>query len=140
MMQSAEFIGSMRPPTREERLARIDALSRLLDTAFTIPGTTIRFGLDALIGLVPGIGDAITTVMSLYIVNEARALGAPRMLIARMLANVALDGFVGAIPLFGDAFDVAFRANRRNMALLLDHLDRSHTRGTAYRMGKSDYR
>ena len=140
MMQTAEFIGSIRRPTREERLARIDALSRLLDTAFTIPGTTIRFGLDALIGLVPGIGDAITTVMSLYIVNEARALGAPPLLIARMLANVALDGLVGAVPLFGDAFDVAFRANRRNMALLLRHLDRSHTRGTAYRMRASDYR
>ena len=124
MMQSAEFIGSLRPPTREERLARIDALSRLLDTAFMIPGTTIRFGLDALIGLVPGIGDAVTTVMSLYIVNEARALGAPRLLIARMLANVALDGVVGAVPLVGDAFDVAFRANRRNMALLRDHLDK----------------
>jgi hypothetical protein len=140
MMQSAEFFANVRTPTREERLARIDALSRLLDTAFIIPGTNIRFGLDALIGLVPGIGDAITTVMSLYIVSEARALGAPRLLIARMLANVALDGFVGAIPILGDAFDVAFRANRRNMALLLGYLDRSHTRGTAYRMRGSDYR
>jgi hypothetical protein len=140
MMRSAEFFGSMRTPSREERVARIDALSRLLDTAFIIPGTTIRFGLDALIGLVPGIGDAITTVMSLYIVSEARALGAPRILIARMLGNVALDGLVGAIPVLGDAFDVAFRANRRNMALLLGHLDRSRTRGTAYRMRGSDYR
>jgi hypothetical protein len=113
----------MRTPSREDRLARIDALSQLLDTAFVIPGTNIRFGLDALIGLVPGIGDAITTAMSLYIVNEARALGAPRLLITRMLANIALDGFVGAIPLVGDAFDVAFRANRRNMALLLGHLN-----------------
>jgi hypothetical protein len=130
----------MRTPSREDRLARIDALSRLLDTAFVIPGTNIRFGVDALIGLVPGIGDAITTVMSLYIVSEARALGAPPLLIARMLANVALDGFVGAVPLVGDAFDVAFRANRRNMALLLDHLDRTRTRGTAYRMRASDYR
>ena len=140
MMGSAEFFGSLRTPTREERLARIDALARLLDTAFVIPGTNIRFGIDALIGLVPGIGDAITTVMSLYIVSEARALGAPRLLIARMLANVALDGFVGAVPLVGDAFDVAFRANRRNMALLLDYLDRGHTRGTAYRMRAKDYR
>jgi hypothetical protein len=140
MMGSAEFFGSMRTPSREERLARIDALSVLLDTAFIIPGTNIHFGLDALIGLVPGIGDAVTTVMSLYIVNEARALGAPRLLIARMLANVALDGFVGAIPLVGDAFDVVFRANRRNMALLLAYLDRSRTRGTAYRMRASDYR
>ena len=140
MMGSAEFFGSLRTPTREERLARIDALSRLLDTAFVIPGTSIRFGIDALIGLVPGIGDAITTVMALYIVSEARALGAPRLLIARMLANVALDGLVGAVPLAGDVFDVAFRANRRNMALLRGHLDRSRTRGTAYRMHPSDYR
>ena len=66
----------------------------------------------------PGIGDVITTAMSLYIVNEARALGAPRLLIARMMMNVALDGVVGAVPLVGDAFDVAFRANRRNMRLL----------------------
>jgi hypothetical protein len=140
MMGSAEFFANMRTPTREMRLARIDALSVLLDTAFIIPGTNIRFGLDALIGLVPGIGDAVTTVMSLYIVNEARALGAPRLLIARMLANVALDGFVGAIPLVGDAFDVAFRANRRNMALLRDHLDGARPRDMAYRMRASDYR
>ena len=91
-----------------------------MDTAFVVPGTKIRFGLDALIGLVPGIGDAITTAISLFIVNEARALGAPRLLIARMVGNVALDGVVGAVPLVGDVFDVAFRANRRNMALLRD--------------------
>jgi hypothetical protein len=140
MMGSAEFFESMRTPSREERLARIDALSRLLDTAFIIPGTSVRFGFDALIGLVPGIGDAITTVMALYIVSEARALGAPPLLIARMLANVALDGLVGAVPVLGDAFDVAFRANRRNMALLRDHLDRARPRGTAYRMRAEDYR
>jgi Domain of unknown function (DUF4112) len=140
MMGSADAFGSLRTPTREQRLARIDALSRLLDTAFIIPGTNIRFGLDALIGLVPGIGDAVTTVMSLYIVNEARALGAPPLLIARMLANVALDGFVGAIPLVGDAFDVVFRSNRRNMALLLGHLNGGRPRGMAYRMHASDYR
>ena len=115
---------TLRAPSRAERIARIDALATLLDTAFVVPGTEIRFGLDALIGLVPGIGDAITTAMALYIVNEARALGAPRLLVARMLANVALDGVVGAVPLVGDAFDVAFRANRRNMALLRDHLDK----------------
>src|SRR3954468_14187572 len=93
-----------RPLSRAERIARIDALATLLDTAFVVPGTNIRFGLDALIGLVPGIGDAITTLMSLYIVREARALGAPRWLIARMLANVALDGVVGVVPLVGDLF------------------------------------
>jgi len=114
--------------SREARIARIDALASLLDTAILVPGTNIRFGLDALIGLVPGIGDAITTLMSLYIVNEARALGAPPLLIARMVANVALDGVVGAVPLVGDAFDVAFRANRRNMKLLRGHLDRTEGR------------
>jgi len=75
-----------------------------------------------MIGLIPGIGDVITTAMSLYIVGEARALGAPRHLILRMLANVALDGVVGAVPLLGDAFDVMWRANRRNIALLRNHL------------------
>jgi hypothetical protein len=139
MIRSAEFMETI-TASREERLARIDALARLLDTAFVIPGTNIRFGLDALIGLVPGIGDAVTTVLSLYIVNEARALGAPRLLLARMLANVGLDGVIGAIPLFGDAFDVAFRANRRNMALLIAHIDRHQRRGTAYRMRERDYR
>jgi hypothetical protein len=114
--------------SREARIARIGALATLLDSAILIPGTDIRFGLDALIGLVPGIGDAVTTALGLYIVNEARALGAPRLLIARMVANVALDGVVGAVPLVGDAFDVAFRANRRNMKLLRDHLDRTEGR------------
>ena len=81
-----------------------------------------------MIGLVPGIGDVITTAMSLFIVNEARALGAPRLLLARMIANVALDGLVGAVPLVGDVFDVAFRANRRNMALLRDISTKSKAR------------
>jgi hypothetical protein len=108
--------------SRAARIARIDALATLLDTAFILPGTGIRFGVDAIIGLIPGIGDAVTTVMSLYIVREARALGAPRHLVARMLINVALDSVVGAVPLVGDAFDVMWRANRRNIALLRNHL------------------
>ena len=75
--------------SRRERVARIDALASLLDTAFILPGTNVRFGLDAIIGLVPGIGDAITTAMSLYIVHEARQLGAPRHVILRMLGQDA---------------------------------------------------
>jgi hypothetical protein len=125
-----------RPLSPQERIARIEALASLMDTAFVLPGTQIRFGLDALIGLVPGVGDAITTIMSLFIVNEARALGAPPWLIARMVANVALDGLVGAVPLVGDAFDVAFRANRRNMALLRAHLDKAEGRGASYWSGR----
>ena len=109
---------------REERVARLDVLANLLDTAFILPGTNVRFGFDALIGLVPGIGDAITTAISLYIVLEARQLGAPAHLILRMLANVVVDGFVGAVPLVGDAFDVLWRANRRNVWLLREWLAR----------------
>ena len=139
MMRAAEF-ATMAAPSREQRLARIDALSQLLDTAFIIPGTGIRFGLDALIGLVPGIGDAITTAMSLlHRERGARALGASPLLIARMLVNVAVDGVVGAVPLVGDAFDVAFRANRRNIALLREHLDGARS-GFAWRMRPEDYR
>jgi hypothetical protein len=114
--------------SRAARIARIDALATLLDTALVIPGTGIRFGLDGVIGLIPGVGDLITTAMSLYIVREARALGAPLHVIVRMLGNVALDGVVGAVPIVGDAFDVLWRANRRNMRLLQDWLDRTGRR------------
>ena len=122
---STDYVFLNRPASRAERIARLDALASLLDTAILIPGTNVRFGLDAVIGLVPGIGDAITTVLSLYIVKEARALGAPRHVILRMLGNVALDGVVGAVPLAGDLFDVMWRANKRNMKLLRDWLERT---------------
>jgi hypothetical protein len=139
-MSATDFFESLTTGTREDRVARIDALARLLDTAFVLPGTNVRFGIDALIGLVPGIGDAITTAMSLYIVSEARALGAPRLLVARMLANVAIDGVFGAVPLVGDVFDAAFRANRRNLALLREHLDAERRGRGPYRMRADDYR
>ena len=122
---STDYVFLNRPASRAERIARLDALASLLDTAILIPGTNVRFGLDAMIGLVPGIGDAITTMLSLYIVKEARALGAPRHVILRMLGNVALDGVVGAVPLAGDLFDVMWRANKRNMKLLRDWLERT---------------
>jgi CheY-like chemotaxis protein len=108
--------------SRRARIDRLDRLSRLLDTAILIPGTGIRFGADAVIGLMPIIGDTITTALSAWIVYEARRLGTPRRLILRMIANVAADGLFGAVPLAGDLFDVLFRANRRNMRLLLEHL------------------
>ena len=118
----------LEPRSRRDRLARLDALANLLDTAVVIPGTSIRFGLDALIGLFPGIGDTITTALSLYLVHEAYQLGAPRHVIARMLGNVALDGVVGSVPLVGDAFDVMWRSNKRNMRILRDWLDREERR------------
>ncbi len=104
--------------TREQRFARLEALAKLLDVAFILPGTNIRYGIDGLIGLIPVVGDIVTTAISLWLVREARSLGAPWHVTARMLGNVALDGAVGAVPLVGDAFDVMFRANIRNMKLL----------------------
>src|SRR5262245_15292078 len=126
-----------RPRARDARIARIDALATLLDTALVIPGTGVRFGLDALIGLFPVVGDIITTALSLFIVHEAYQLGAPGHVIARLLGNVAVDGVFGAVPvdggfgavpLVGDAFDVLWRANRRNVRLLREWLDHERWR------------
>jgi len=104
--------------TREQRLARLDAIAKLLDVAFVLPGTNIRYGIDGIIRLVPVVGDLIASAFSLWLVREARALGAPWHVTTRMLANVALEGTVGMIPIAGDAFDVMFRANIRNMKML----------------------
>lgn len=110
--------------TREQRIARLEAIAKLLDVAFILPGTNIRYGIDGLIGLIPVVGDIITTAISLWLVREARALGAPWHVTARMLGNVALDGVVGMVPFAGDAFDVMFRANMRNVRLLRRWLDK----------------
>ncbi|MGO4509916.1 DUF4112 domain-containing protein [Bradyrhizobium sp. MOS001] len=110
--------------TREQRVARMEAIAKLLDVAFILPGTNIRYGIDGLIGLIPIVGDIITTAISLWLVREARALGAPWYLTARMLGNVAVDGVVGMVPFAGDAFDVMFRANMRNVRLLRRWLDK----------------
>jgi hypothetical protein len=112
------------PLTHEQRFARLEAIGNLLDTAFIVPGTNVRYGLDGLIGLIPIFGDIITTAIALWVVREARALGAPRWLVTRMLANVAIDGAVGAVPVIGDAFDVAFKANVRNIRLLRRWMDK----------------
>jgi uncharacterized protein DUF4112 len=110
--------------SREQRLARLEAVAKLLDVAFILPGTKIRYGVDGIIGLIPVVGDLIATAFSLWVVREARALGAPWHITARMLGNVAVQGVVGSVPVAGDAFDVLFRANMRNARLLRRWLDR----------------
>jgi branched-subunit amino acid permease len=97
-------------------------VSRLLDSAFSIPGTRYRFGLDALIGLVPGLGDAVGAIFSGYIILQASRAGASGATINRMIANVAIDTVVGWVPLLGDLFDVGWKANTKNVALLEQHL------------------
>jgi hypothetical protein len=105
-------------------LARARTLARLLDTAITIPGTGIRFGADAVLGLVPGLGDVAGALLAGYLVLLAERLGAPRSVILRMLGNVALDTLGGTVPVAGDVFDVAFKSNVRNVALLERSLER----------------
>lgn len=93
-----------------------------MDSALPVPGTRWRVGLDSLVGLIPGIGDAAGFAVSGYALLEARRLGAPTSLLLRMALNIAVDALVGAVPLLGDVFDAGFKANRRNLRLLERHL------------------
>ncbi len=104
--------------------APFETLAKLLDVAFLLPGTKIRYGVDGIIRLIPVVGDLLATAFALWLVREARALGAPWHVTMRMLGNVAVDGVVGMVPLAGDAFDVLFRANMRNVRLLRRWLDK----------------
>ncbi|MCC6971024.1 MAG: DUF4112 domain-containing protein [Phycisphaerales bacterium] len=97
---------------------RVAALAVLLDSAFVIPGTSVRVGLDPLVGLIPAAGDAISAAASLYIVYEGWRLGASRGQVAAMLGNVAIDALAGVVPGLGDVVDLAFKANMRNLAIL----------------------
>lgn len=94
------------------------ALARVLDTAVGIPGTRIRVGLDALLGLIPGAGDAVSAALSGYIILAAARAGATKPVLMRMVGNVVVDTLIGSIPVLGDLFDIAFRSNVRNVALL----------------------
>jgi hypothetical protein len=109
-------------PSREDSLARVTLVANLMDSAFIIPGLNRRVGLDAILGLIPGVGDALSAALASYIIWEARQLGLPRWKIARMVANVAVDTAIGAIPLAGDVFDVFFKSNQRNLRIIHEHL------------------
>lgn len=108
---------------RDSTLLRLRRIARLMDTAFRIPGTRIRFGADPMLGLVPGGGDLVSLGIGLYAFAEAVRLGVPRSVMLRMLGNIAIDTGLGAIPLIGDIFDLVFKSNSRNLKLLLDHLE-----------------
>ncbi len=107
----------------QRSLARLQRLAGLLDNAFRIPGTRWRVGWDSLIGVVPGIGDVLTSGVSLWIIGEARRLGAPRHLQLRMLGRLVVDTVLGTVPLLGDLFDAGYKANVRNVQLLQQWLD-----------------
>lgn len=107
-----------------QRLARLDSLANRLDSKFTIPGTRLRFGWDSVLGLVPGLGDLVTTGPAVYMMLEAYRMGAQKRTMARMAANSGLDLVIGGIPVIGDAFDLLFKANKRNIALLKSDIAR----------------
>ena len=105
---------------------RIEAMEMVLERSFIVPGINRPVGLDAIIGLVPVVGDVIAMGMGAYIVWEARNLGMPKWKLARMAGNVAFDSAVGAVPVLGDAFDFLFRSNTRNLRIVKKHLDKHH--------------
>jgi len=120
--------------SRGDAAARMDMVAKLLDSAFVLPGTKRTVGIDAVIGLIPGVGDIITTLLSSYIIWEAHNLGVPKTQIARMLGNLAVHATVGTIPVLGDAFDAMFKVNQRNMRIVHRHLARTAARGKTTRM------
>jgi hypothetical protein len=109
---------------RRASLERLDKLSTLLDIAFLVPGTNIRFGVEAILRLVPGIGDLAASALSCWVLFEAHRLGVPPLLLIRMIANVVVEGMAGSIPIAGDLFDIGWRANRRNVRLLREYFER----------------
>ena len=115
-------------PTEETALAQLRGLSRVLDGAITIPGTGIRFGLDPIIGLVPVVGDWIGAALSGYIIVQGARLGASGATLMRMTGNLVVDLMAGSVPVLGDIFDLGFRANERNLALISAHMQSPATR------------
>jgi hypothetical protein len=107
-------------------LQRIELMEHVLERSFVIPGIGYRVGFDAIAGLVPVIGDVVAAAMGAYIVWEANNLGLPKWKIWRMAANVAVDTALGAIPVVGDAFDLFFRSNTRNLRIVRRHLEKHH--------------
>ena len=122
LLRWLERAGRELGPEEEIALQRAARLAYWLDDRFRIPGTRRRIGFDGLLGLVPGIGDTATALIASYIVLEAARLGAPKAMLARMLANVGVDYVIGLVPLVGDLADFAWKANRRNARMLRDHL------------------
>lgn len=107
-------------------MQRLEMLELVLERSFTLPGTNRPVGLDAILGLIPVIGDFISAALGSYLVWEARNLGLPRWKLARMMAHIGVDTALGAIPLIGDAFDVFYRSNTRNLRIIKAHMAKHH--------------
>tara|TARA_B100001996_G_scaffold210472_2_gene161511 strand:- start:63 stop:422 length:360 start_codon:yes stop_codon:yes gene_type:complete len=110
----------------EEKLTRLRQLSENLDESFTIPGTNIKFGIDALIGLVPGGGDLIGGLFSLYLLRTAIKMKLPKSAIISIMFNIIIDTTIGIVPVIGDIFDIFWKSNKRNMRIIEKHLVKSN--------------
>jgi hypothetical protein len=115
-------------------LKQLNYLAKLMDAQFRVPGTNFRFGLDGIIGLIPGAGDLSTFAVSGYMLWIMANNGASGFVLARMTFNILIDAIVGAIPILGDLFDVAFKANMRNMRLMQQHYEEGRHRGSAWKL------
>jgi hypothetical protein len=107
---------------REEAQRRLRRIAKLMDSQVRVPGIGLRIGADAVLGLMPGVGDIITGAIGAYLIYEAQRLGIPRSAVLRMVANIAVDTAIGAIPVAGDIWDFFFRANDRNMQILARYI------------------
>jgi len=120
-MSPASTLTPTAPPAGDARLRRLRRLGRWLDAGIRVPFTSLRVGIDPIIGLVPGLGDAAGAILATWILFEGYRLGASRATLVRIAGNIAVDALTGTVPLLGDAFDVAWKANLRNIALLERH-------------------
>jgi hypothetical protein len=119
---------------KQHGLKQLGHLAKLMDAQFRIPGTDIRFGLDGIIGLIPGAGDLSTFAVSGYMVWVMANNGASGFVLARMTLNILIDALIGSIPVIGDVFDIAFKANMRNMRLMQEHYEEGRHRGSAWKL------
>ena len=120
--------------SNNKTLKQLDVLAKLMDSQFKIPGTEIRFGFDAIIGLIPGLGDLSTFAVSGYMLVIMSRNGASNYVMARMLLNVLIDTLIGMIPFIGDIFDVAYKSNTRNMRLMREHYIEGRHKGGAWKV------
>lgn len=120
--------------TTNRELKSVELLARLMDSGFKIPGTRFRFGLDPLIGLIPGLGDFTGFLVSGYIILICARNGASGFVLARMTLNIFIDALIGAIPLIGDLFDFAYKANNRNLKLMQQHYIEGRHKGGAWKV------
>lgn len=122
------------PHRNTQALRHIESLAKLMDSRFRFPGTNIRFGLDALLGLIPGAGDLSTFAVSSYMLYIMAQNGASGFVMARMILNVLMDGIIGSIPIVGDIFDIGFKANMRNLKLMQEHYREGRHEGSAWKV------